>query len=87
MTKQQQLDEVASEIASNKSLPLRDGTKNDVPGEGDADADKGGKASLRKAVFWYSPEVKRHVKASWKLVHGGFSGPDGEVQLVSYKLN
>lgn len=39
MTKQQQLDEVASEIASNKSLPLRDGAKNDVPGEGNADAD------------------------------------------------
>ncbi len=43
--------------------------------------------STRLATFWYSPEVKRHVKASFKLLDGGWRGPDVEAELVSYKLN
>jgi len=38
LTKQEQLAEIAQEIADNKSLPLREGVKNNVPGEGNADA-------------------------------------------------
>ncbi len=39
MTKEEQLTEIADEIAANKSLPLKEGATNDVPGAGRADAD------------------------------------------------
>ncbi len=41
----------------------------------------------RKATFWYAPEAKRFVKASWRTVAGNWRGPDWESELVSYKPN
>ena len=41
----------------------------------------------RKAIYWYAPAVKRHVKAAWKTISGSWGGEDVEAELVSYKLN
>ncbi len=38
MNKEEQLEEIASDLANDKSLPLREGATNDVPGQGSADA-------------------------------------------------
>lgn len=46
-----------------------------------------GRSAQRKATFWYAPEVKRHIKATWKHVDGRRQGNDGEAELVSYRLN
>ncbi len=42
--------------------------------------------ALRKATFWYAPEVKRYVKASWRSVGGDWRGADREAELVSYRI-
>jgi uncharacterized caspase-like protein len=44
-------------------------------------------SAARKATYWFSPQVKRVVKATWKFVQGQWGGPDVEAELVSYKLN
>jgi len=76
-----------AKVAAREKVTVAAGTFETFRIEIDQDMRGRGWSSQRKATFWYSPQVKRHVKATWKHVDGRRQAPDAEGELYSYKLN
>lgn len=76
-----------AKVVAREKVTVAAGTFQAMRIEIDHDMRGRGWSAQRKATFWYAPDIKRHIKATWKHVDGRRQASDGEAELVSYKLN